>query len=104
MARGTGALSTMAPAGAPSRALVSATDVRRVMLLVREGGEIHDRGEQQAHLLAGLSAIVGADVAVGFDFDLALSPRPTAGFVHGLSPGETQRMFTAYMGGGDGFD
>ena len=88
----------------PGSALVSTSAVVRVINLVREGGEIADRKEQQEHLLAGICKIVGGDVAVSFDFDQAVSPRPTAGFVHGFSESEKGRMFGAYTEHGDGFD
>lgn len=78
--------------------------VHRVLTLVREGGEIADRAEQEAHLLQGLCGIVGGEVAVRFEFDAEVSPRPVAGFVHGLAASETESMFHAYMVGGDGFD
>jgi DNA-binding CsgD family transcriptional regulator len=100
MLRGTGALSS----GVAASTRVSTSAVVRVIRLVHEGGEIHDRREQQAHLLAGICGIVGGDVAVSFDFDQRVSPRPTAGFVHGFSADEQRTMFDAYMREGDGFD
>ena len=42
--------------------------VRAVLKLAREAAEIHDPREEQAHMLGGICAIVGADVGVVFEF------------------------------------
>lgn len=75
----------------------------KIMRLVRESGEIADPIEQQAHLLDGLCAIIGGEVAVTFEFQ-GVGGVPTRGFLHGLSQDEQRRVVSAYMEQGDGFD
>lgn len=83
--------------------VVSADRVLRVIALVREGGEIDDSAEQQRHLLGGLARIVGAEVAVSFEFG-GVGGTPTRGFIHGLTSHEERKVVGAYMEQGDGFD
>lgn len=84
--------------------LIPLDRVRRIQRLALEATEIDDRVEQEAHLLAGICAEVGGEVAVVFGFADLTSNVPSEGYFHGLSEGEQRRVVTTYAEQGDDFD
>ncbi|MFO0758467.1 MAG: helix-turn-helix transcriptional regulator [Byssovorax sp.] len=96
-------LSTATQWGDRGGSVLPASAVRAVLTLAREAAEIHDPREEQAHMLGGICAIVGADVGVIFEF-AGVGGVPTGGCLHGLSAAEQQKVVHAYAAQGDGFD
>lgn len=83
---------------------VPAAAVRRIVSLAHEAGEIEGRQARLGHVLAGMSAVIGADVGAMFVFGSPSASVPRAGLIHGYTATQTQAVLAEYATQGVDFD